>query len=114
MVYHSVTLDHVFTALSHPVRRNIVQYLATQPSPPAMTAVARDNAISPQMLNKHAIALEKAGIAQRREAGRERHLILNRDALNEAQQWMDQTREYWSQQFNYLEAYIDKINEETK
>lgn len=102
-------LDRVFGALSHATRRRIVRYLAARQDPPRMWQVAHDNGLSPQLLNKHTAALEKAGLVQRVSSGRESMLVIDREALVEAQRWIVNTRAFWLGQFDSLDAYIAEI-----
>ncbi|MGV8897429.1 MAG: ArsR/SmtB family transcription factor [Rhodoglobus sp.] len=102
-------LGAVFAALSHPTRRRLVRYLAARPRAPRMSQVALDNGLSPQLLNKHAAALEKAGMVQRVTMGRESMLVIDREALIQAQQWIVDTRAFWEGQLDSLDAYIDKL-----
>ncbi|MDJ0334958.1 helix-turn-helix domain-containing protein [Salinibacterium sp. G-O1] len=102
-------LDRVFAALSHPTRRRLVRYLATRASAPRMSQAAQDNGLSPQLLNKHTAALEKAGMVQRVSVGRESMLVIDRAALVEAQKWIVDTRAFWEGQLDSLDAYIDKL-----
>jgi DNA-binding MarR family transcriptional regulator len=99
-------LDAVFAALAHQSRRELVVYLAGRATPPRMTQVAADNGLSPQLLNKHTAALEKAGLVRRERHGRERYLVLDPAALAAAQNWIHETRMFWSGQFDALDAYI--------
>ena len=99
-------LDAVFAALAHQSRRDLVVYLARRSLPPRMTEVAADNDLSPQLLNKHTAALEKAGLVHRERRGRERYLVLDPAALADAQAWIRDTRAFWEVQFESLDAYI--------
>lgn len=103
-------LDAVFAALAHRSRRDIVHYLATRPAAPRMKVVAADNELSPQLLNKHAAALEKAGLVSRVMRGRHSHLVLHPHALGAAEQWIQQTRAFWEHQLDSLETYIAELN----
>jgi DNA-binding MarR family transcriptional regulator len=105
-------LDAVFAALAHQSRRELVIYLAGRATPPRMTEVATDNGISPQLLNKHTAALEKAGLVRREHHGRERYLVLDPAALSAAQNWIHQTRAFWDHQFNALDDYIATLKGE--
>jgi hypothetical protein len=75
-----------------------------------MTAVATASGVSPQMLNKHALILERAGIAQRRTVGRERRLELNARSLDNVQAWIEDTRSFWERAFTNLEAYAASLS----
>lgn len=102
-------LDLVFGALSHATRRRLVRYLVARQDPPRMWQVAHDNGVSPQLLNKHIASLEKAGLVQRVSSGRESILVIDREALIEAQRWIVETRAFWVGQFDSLDAYIGEM-----
>jgi DNA-binding transcriptional ArsR family regulator len=104
-------LDSVFAALAHQVRRDLVVYLAGRGTPPRMTQVAVDNGLSPQLLNKHTAALEKAGLVHRERHGRERYLVLDPGALAAAQNWIRDTHAFWERQFDSLDDYIVTLRE---
>jgi DNA-binding transcriptional ArsR family regulator len=120
MVYSSIErpnveapdLDALFAALAHPSRRAIVQYLAARPSAPRMHVVASEHQMSPQLLNKHAAALEKSGLVAREGHGRQRHLVLNPKGLSAAQQWIEQAQAFWQHQLDALDAYIMELDRE--
>ncbi|GAA2030654.1 metalloregulator ArsR/SmtB family transcription factor [Agromyces tropicus] len=99
-------LDAVFAALAHRSRRDLVLYLAARSDAPRMSQVAADRGVSPQLLNKHTAALEKAGLVRREGGGRERRLVLDAVALTEAQQWIARAREYWTARLDALDAYV--------
>lgn len=107
------TLDTVFAALAHPARRDLVHDLANRTEAAPMNVVAARHRMSPQLLNKHVSALEKAGVVSRVLRGRERHLVLHADALDAAQQWLQETRAFWEQQFDALDAYVGQLNDGT-
>lgn len=105
----SDALDRIFAALAHDTRRRLVRYLAARHEAPRMWQVARDNGLSPQLLNKHTAALEKAGLVRRVLAGRESTLVVDRSALIEAQGWILATQAFWQTQFDALDTYLGEI-----
>ncbi|MRX43963.1 ArsR/SmtB family transcription factor [Agromyces kandeliae] len=106
-------LDAVFAALSHRSRRDLVVYLAARADSPRMSQVAVDRGVSPQLLNKHTAALEKAGLVRRVGDGRERRLVLDTVALAEAQQWIGRAREYWTARLDALDSYIANLEDDS-
>ena len=107
-----VELDAVFAALAHPVRRDLLRYLATRSAPMRMSAIAEARGISPQLLNKHVASLEKAGLAVRRRAGREKDLVIDESRLAVAQTWLLETRRFWETQLDSLDAYIAELGKQ--
>ncbi|MEN2741785.1 helix-turn-helix domain-containing protein [Microbacterium sp. X-17] len=102
-------LDAVFAALAHPVRRDLLRFLATRGAPMRMSAIAAARGISPQLLNKHVASLEKAGLAARRRSGREKDLVIDADRLALAQTWLLETRRFWETRLDSLDAYIAEL-----
>jgi DNA-binding transcriptional ArsR family regulator len=107
-------LDAVFAALAHRSRRDLVTYLATRVDPPRMSQVAADRGVSPQLLNKHTAALERAGLVRREGTGRERRLVLDAAALAEAQEWIRRARAFWEPRLDALDAYIAALEEDPR
>ncbi|MFE4468019.1 ArsR/SmtB family transcription factor [Leifsonia sp. NPDC056824] len=103
-----VELDAVFAALAHPVRRDLLRFLATR-APMRMSAIAAARGISPQLLNKHVASLEKAGLAVRRRSGREKDLVIDEGRLAVAQTWLLETRRFWESRLDSLDAYIAEL-----
>ncbi len=106
-------LDAVFAALAHPVRRELVQSLARADAPLTMGRAAAAHGLSPQLLNKHAAALERAGVVRRVPRGREKVLELDAAALAAAQQWIGEARAFWQQRFDALDQYIADLEDES-
>lgn len=102
-------LDAVFAALAHPVRRDLLRFLAPRGAPMRMSAIAAARGISPQLLNKHVASLERAGLAVRRRSGREKDLVIDADRLALAQTWLLETRRFWETRLDALDAYIAEL-----
>ncbi|HVO55935.1 MAG TPA: metalloregulator ArsR/SmtB family transcription factor [Solirubrobacterales bacterium] len=93
-----------FAALSHPIRRGIVERLATGP---ASVAEATDGfGVSKPAISKHLKVLEEAGVVSRTIVGRTHRLSLQPAALEEAAEWLDRQREIWSSLFDVVEDYL--------
>ena len=69
MVEHSGQLDHVFHALSHPARRDILSRLAGRPC--TVGELAAPLAMSLAAASKHVKVLEDAGLLHRDVRGRQ-------------------------------------------
>lgn len=105
-------LDRIFGALAHPARREVLRIAATSPSPMTMSDLAHATRMSPQLLNKHAAALERAGLMTRVTSGRERHVRIDAEAMDAALDWMNSARAFWGAALDNLEDYIERNKEE--
>jgi DNA-binding transcriptional ArsR family regulator len=93
-----------FKALSHPIRRGIVERLATGP---ATVAEATDGfGVSKPAISKHLKVLEETGVLKREVVGRTHRLSLEPDVLSEAADWMDRQRALWGRLFDVVDEYL--------
>ena len=93
-----------FKALSHPIRRGIVERLAEGPA-----TVGDDSAgfeVSKPAISKHLRVLEETGVVTREVEGRTHRLSLELDALREAAEWMDRQRALWGRLFDVVDEYL--------
>jgi DNA-binding transcriptional ArsR family regulator len=102
MVEHS--LDAVYGAVSHPVRRRVLEMLA--PGPARVTDLAADFDISLAAVSKHLGVLERAGLARRAVAGREHRLALEAAPLAPAAEWLATYRRFWAARLDALQAHL--------
>jgi DNA-binding transcriptional ArsR family regulator len=93
-----------FKALSHPIRRGIVERLAAGP---ATVGVATAGfGVSKPAISKHLKILEETGVVKRVVEGRTHQLSLQPDVLTEAADWMDRQRALWSRMFDVVDEYL--------
>jgi len=113
MVKYSPKLDAVFSALSDPVRRTILERLTRS----ELTAgeIAAGFAISQPAISKHLKVLEKSGLLKRKVVGREHHLRLAPRALQSAAGWIEAQQRFWNESFDRLDDLLaTSPEEETK
>ena len=82
-----------FKALSHPIRRGIVERLATGPA--TVGDATEVFGVSKPAISKHLKVLERTGVVTRVVEGRTHRLSLERHAVGEAADWMDHQRARW-------------------
>ena len=93
-----------FRALSHPIRRGIVERLAAGPA--TVGVVTRDFGVSKPAITKHLRVLEETGVVTRVIDGRTHRLSLEPQALGEAAEWMDRQRALWGRLMDVVDEYL--------
>jgi DNA-binding transcriptional ArsR family regulator len=93
-----------FRALSHPIRRGIVERLASGPA--TVGEVTGGFGVSKPAISKHLKVLEETGVVTRVVEGRAHRLSLQPDVLSEAADWMDHQRALWGRMFDAVDDYL--------
>lgn len=93
-----------FKALSHPIRRTIVERLAIGPA--TVGNVTADLGVSKPAISKHLKVLEESGVVSRVVRGRTHELSLDTQAMDEAAKWMDEQRAHWERMFDVVDEYL--------
>jgi DNA-binding transcriptional ArsR family regulator len=93
-----------FRALSHPIRRGIVERLATGPATVGEATKGFD--VSKPAISKHLKVLEETGVITRAVEGRTHRLSLQPGVLNEAADWMERQRAIWGRLFDVVDEYL--------
>jgi DNA-binding transcriptional ArsR family regulator len=99
-----------FKALSHPIRRGIVERLAEGPA--TVGDATAGFGVSKPAISKHLKVLEETGVVTRMVEGRTHRLSLELETLREAAEWMDRQRVLWGRLFDVVDEYLNE--EETK
>jgi DNA-binding transcriptional ArsR family regulator len=95
-----------FRALSHPIRRSIVERLATGPA--TVGEATAGFGVSKPAISKHLRVLEETGVVTREVEGRTHRLALRPDVMSEAADWMDRQRAIWTRMFDVVEEYLEE------
>jgi DNA-binding transcriptional ArsR family regulator len=93
-----------FRALSHPIRRGIVENLGAGPA--TVAEATSGFGVSKPAITKHLRVLEETGVVTRVVEGRTHRLSLELDALREAAEWMDRQRALWGRLFDVVDDYL--------
>ena len=93
-----------FKALSHPIRRGIVERLAAAPA--SVGEATNGFGVSKPAISKHLKVLEDTGVIRREVVGRTHRLSLDPDVLSEAADWMDRQRALWGRLFDVVDEYL--------
>jgi DNA-binding transcriptional ArsR family regulator len=97
-----------FKALAHPIRRGIVERLASGPA--TVGDATRGFGVSKPAISKHVKVLEETGVVTRVVDGRTHLLSLDPDVLSEAADWMDRQRAVWGRMFDVVDDYLKEDN----
>jgi DNA-binding transcriptional ArsR family regulator len=97
-------LDRSFLALSHPVRRAIVERLVTGPA--TVGKASGGLGVSKPAVTKHVKVLEEAGVVRRTVSGRTHVLRLEATPLREASEWLELHRSLWEAKFDAVERHL--------
>jgi DNA-binding transcriptional ArsR family regulator len=100
-------LDRVFSALSDPVRRAILERLDGKNL--LVSQLADPFAISLQAVSRHIQVLVKAGLVKQERTGRISRCRLDAGPIYQAAVWINQYSKYWPSQFETLAAWLDQI-----
>jgi DNA-binding transcriptional ArsR family regulator len=98
------TLDRVFQALGHPVRRAILVRLAQGPA--TVTDIAEPYELSLNAISKHLKVLERAGLIRRQVLGREHYCHLSPQQLEVAADWLTYYHAFWTSRFDAMEQQL--------
>jgi DNA-binding transcriptional ArsR family regulator len=93
-----------FKALSHPIRRGIVERLAAGPA--TVGDATTGFGVTKPAISKHLKVLEETGVVRREVVGRTHRLSLQPEVLSEAAEWMDQQRALWATLFDVVDEYL--------
>jgi DNA-binding transcriptional ArsR family regulator len=110
LVNSHAELDRSFLALSHPVRRAIVERLVAGPA--SVGQASGGLGVSKPAVTKHLKVLEDAAVVSRTVAGRTHVLRLETRALREASDWLELHRSLWEAKFEAVERHLAETRHE--
>jgi DNA-binding transcriptional ArsR family regulator len=102
--------NDAFTALAHPIRREIVERLSSGPA--SVGEVTRDFGVSKPTISRHLKMLEEAGVVSRVIDGRNHRLALRPETLAETSEWIDRQRTRWEALFDVVGEYLEERADE--
>ena len=106
MVKYQSTLDHTFSALADPTRRDILERLGHGPA--TISELAEPYGMSLTGLKKHVRILEEADLVTTEKIGRTRECRLGPEQLEDAAKWIEMYRRHWDRRLDKLEAYLER------
>jgi DNA-binding transcriptional ArsR family regulator len=105
-------LSQTFSALADATRRAILEQLAQGPA--TVKELAEPFEISLPAISKHLNVLERAGLIERGRAAQWRPAQLRAEPLKDVSDWLERYRTHWEGNFDRLEEYLRRIQEENK
>jgi DNA-binding transcriptional ArsR family regulator len=97
-------LSTTFAALADPTRRAILARLATGEA--SVNELLAPFDLSQPAISKHLKVLERAGLIARRKSAQRRPCRLQPAALQQAADWIEHYRRFWSDSFDRLEDHL--------
>ena len=101
-------LDLTFAALADPTRRAMLASMAGRER--SIGELAAPHAMTFAGASKHVRALERAGLVERRKAGRTQLCRLKAQPLAEADAWLRQWAGFWEARFDDLDNLLKRID----
>jgi DNA-binding transcriptional ArsR family regulator len=95
----------LFSALSDPNRRFVVEALAERETATA-TELAAELPVTRQAVAKHLTALSEAGLVTSSRSGRETRYRLTPGPLSEAMSWMERVGARWDERLEALRSHL--------
>lgn len=100
-------LNATFHALADPTRRQILMQLVSGEA--TVLQLAEPFQMSLPGISKHLKVLEKAGLIEKGKAAQFRPCRLKVEALQEANQWLEQYKKLWEERLDRLDAYLTEL-----
>jgi DNA-binding transcriptional ArsR family regulator len=95
-----------FTALADPNRRRMIEMLATQ-GQLSSSDIGGHFDISPPAVSQHLKVLREAGLVKMEKRAQQRIYSINPEGLTDMEQWISQLRQFWNNQFDALERFLE-------
>jgi DNA-binding transcriptional ArsR family regulator len=103
----SAYLDHVFRALAHPVRREILRRIAREEQ--TVTELAAPFDMSLEAVSKHIQVLERARLLRRTRSGRVHRCRLGPAPLRDVAKVLAELAGLWNKRLDALEQLLGEL-----
>ncbi|MGH8188550.1 MAG: ArsR/SmtB family transcription factor [Steroidobacteraceae bacterium] len=108
----SERLDATFAALADPTRRAILARLASGAA--SVTELAEPFSMTQPAISKHLKVLEHAGLISRSRDAQRRPCRIEARPLCEANQWLENYRQFWEANFQRLDTLLARMQASKK
>ena len=99
-----MTLD-VFSALSDPTRRSIVEILSSVEHLTA-SEIYENFEVSPQAISKHLKILRESNVVQVEKRAQQRLYRINADTLRQVEEWVQNVSYRWTKRLDALDTVL--------
>jgi DNA-binding transcriptional ArsR family regulator len=100
-------LDVTFAALADPTRRAILSQLARGDA--TVSELAAPFSMTLPAISKHLKVLEASGLISKSRNAQFRPCHLERAALDDASDWIEEHRRLWTERFDKLDRHLEEI-----
>ena len=98
--------NDAFTALAHPIRREIVERLSGGAA--TVGEASQGLGVSKPTISRHLKLLEEAGVVTRVVDGRTHRLGLRPETLADVAEWIENQRTSWERLFDVVGEYLEE------
>ncbi len=104
----------VFTAIAHPVRRQILDMLVPGEQSVGQLAepFVESQAMTRPAISQHLAILLESGLVDREKRGREQYYRLRPENLNDLRDWLRHYEHFWSDKLDALGDYLNRLAQE--
>lgn len=110
MLNQQSNLDLMFQALADPTRRAIIDRLSRGPA--SVSELAEPFDMSLPAVVQHLQSLEHSGLVTSQKVGRVRTVQMQPEALNLAEQWLNERRTMWAKRLDRLGEFLAETADE--
>ena len=96
-----------YTAIAHPVRRQLLDLLAGEDQ--SVSQLAAGFPISRPAISQHLKILLDAGLVSEQRQGRERIYRVNSEPLREIDKWLETYRRRWEERYERLDELLEEL-----
>ena len=100
-------LDAPFAALADPTRRAILSQLASRDA--TVSELAAPFSMTLPAISKHLKVLEASGLISKSRNAQFRPCHLERAALDDVSDWIEEHRRLWTERFDKLDRHLEEI-----
>jgi DNA-binding transcriptional ArsR family regulator len=105
-------VDHVFHALSNPIRRKVLEQLARGPATVSELAAPFDMKL-PSFV-QHLAVLEQGRLVKSRKQGRVRTYAIAPERFKVAEDWLAGRRQLWESRLDRFDAHVRQLKDSEK
>jgi DNA-binding transcriptional ArsR family regulator len=102
-------VDDVFYALSSPIRRKVLEQLASGPA--TVSELAAPFGMKLPSFVQHLSVLEQGRLVKSRKQGRVRTYEIAPEPIQAAEDWLAERRRQWESRLDRFDAYVQHLKE---